>query len=1044
MIDRIRYMRSGALALSLTLGLAACGDERTGVTPPPPTPGDTVALTSTNRLVTFDLGEREVRTEVAVSGLQSGEMLLGLDRRPADGALIALGSSGRVYQLDASTGAATEKSVLNLAGGGVVTLSGANFGVDFNPVPDRLRVVSDSGQNLRINVDNGSTIVDGDLTLAGAALSGVTAAAYTNSFAAACRTTLYYIDTATDRLLSASDPNAGTAVAVGNLGLDVAAVAAFDVRTDASGANTALAALTVGSNVSVYSINLATGAATALGSVNGLTGGETLRGVALPLPAAAPAQVRGELLGVTESNKLVSFNRGAPAKLCTSTAIAVDSGESVVGIDVRPSTGALHALVKGASNSGRLLTLNPDTAAITASATLSEQLNGNDFGMDFNPTGPVALRIVSDTGQNLRVTDIATGATTVDGALNGAGTGASAAAYTNSVPGTGTTSLLVIDAANDRLLLQNPPNNGVLIDIGALGVDVTGLNGFDIDGRDNTALIAVSATGATQSTLHTLNVVTGEASASLGTIGGGERLRGLALGTAPTTTVFGVTDANALVTVSLADPSVVTTVGPVTGLVGEDLVGIDFRPADGLLYGVGSAGGLYRISTSNASAVRVALSADASDTTAPYDGLDGADFGVDFNPMPASVPLRIVSDARQNLRVANVATGATFTDGVLARAANPIALSAVAYTNSFAPNPASTVLYGLDAAGDRLVAVTPPNNGIVRIIGATGSDVTPNSTMEIVGPSTALAVFDTVGTKVLFNVDLATGTSTAVGAIAAADPILGLAAAPSATAPAAGSAVVAVSGSNLVTFARNAPGTLTSTVALSGVTGDVVGIDFRTDGVLWLLSNEAGVGRLYTVDTVTGAATLASTLAAEPTDASNPYAGLSGTSFGVDFNPVPASVPLRIISNTGQNLRVGTPATGATFTDGDIGEPTPTVTAAAYNNSFRRAAGDTRLTALFVIDTATSSVLLQNPPNDGTLTAVGALSASESYTGVNGFDIAGGANGLALAALQRVSGSPATAETSSRLYRINLFTGAATEIGPIGGAPLRGLAIRLE
>ena len=71
-------------------------------------------------------------------------------------------------------------------------------------------MISDTGQNLRINVDTGATITDDALNSAGATRTGVSATAYTNSFATACRTTLFYIDINTDRLLTTSDPNLGT------------------------------------------------------------------------------------------------------------------------------------------------------------------------------------------------------------------------------------------------------------------------------------------------------------------------------------------------------------------------------------------------------------------------------------------------------------------------------------------------------------------------------------------------------------------------------------------------------------------------------------------------------------------------------------------------------------------------------------------------------------------------------------------------------------------------------------------------------------------
>ncbi len=62
-------------------------------------------------------------------------------------------------------------------------LSGTTFGVDFNPAADRLRIVSDAGQNLRHNVNpNGVTLADGTLNYtAGTPASGIVAAAYTNN-----------------------------------------------------------------------------------------------------------------------------------------------------------------------------------------------------------------------------------------------------------------------------------------------------------------------------------------------------------------------------------------------------------------------------------------------------------------------------------------------------------------------------------------------------------------------------------------------------------------------------------------------------------------------------------------------------------------------------------------------------------------------------------------------------------------------------------------------------------------------------------------------
>ena len=218
-----------------------------------------VGLTSTNALVTFDTATpMNASMPVTISGLiGANETILGIDRRPANGLLYGLGSSGRLYTLNTLTGAATFASQISGA-----TLSGTAFGVDFNPVPDRLRITSNAGQNLRIDVTTGVAAID-------AALNGpttsVAGSAYTNNFAGTASTTLYGISSATDSLYTQFPPNAGTLTLVGALGFDTVAVTGFDI-SGTSGL--AFASLTNGDTAesSFYSINLATGAATLIGA----------------------------------------------------------------------------------------------------------------------------------------------------------------------------------------------------------------------------------------------------------------------------------------------------------------------------------------------------------------------------------------------------------------------------------------------------------------------------------------------------------------------------------------------------------------------------------------------------------------------------------------------------------------------------------------------------------------------------------------------------------------------------------------------------------
>lgn len=132
--------------------------------------------------------------------------------------------------------------------------------VDFNPQADRLRIVSDTDQNLRVNVDNGVTTVD----LAINPASDLGGAAYTNNTAGATFTSLYTIDAGADTLNLQNPPNDGDQITVGALGINVSAAAGFDI---APGTGIAFAALTQGGITSLYTINLVTGAASLVGQI---------------------------------------------------------------------------------------------------------------------------------------------------------------------------------------------------------------------------------------------------------------------------------------------------------------------------------------------------------------------------------------------------------------------------------------------------------------------------------------------------------------------------------------------------------------------------------------------------------------------------------------------------------------------------------------------------------------------------------------------------------------------------------------------------------
>ncbi len=212
-----------------------------------------------------------IDASVAITGLQSGETIVGMDVRPATRQLYAVGSTGRIYIINPVTGTAQQAATLSVA------LNGTAFGVDFNPVPDRLRIVSDADQNLRVDVSSGTATVDGTLAYAaGDANAGqnpnVTGAAYTNNMAGATTTTLYVIDSNRDILATQNPPNNGTLNTIGPLGVDTTDMVGFDI-TNAGGAALAVltTSLTPGGSLAsrLYTINLTTGAATLVGDVGG-------------------------------------------------------------------------------------------------------------------------------------------------------------------------------------------------------------------------------------------------------------------------------------------------------------------------------------------------------------------------------------------------------------------------------------------------------------------------------------------------------------------------------------------------------------------------------------------------------------------------------------------------------------------------------------------------------------------------------------------------------------------------------------------------------
>ncbi|WP_190093496.1 DUF4394 domain-containing protein [Streptomyces melanogenes] len=208
----------------------------------------------------------------AVTGLVGDQKLIGIDYRVQDGLMYGVGDQGGIYTI--KTPPATADVVVTKVSQLQVALYGTNFDVDFNPAADRLRVISDNGQNLRHNLHDHTTVEDTTLTTPPATgpARAVTAAAYTNNdLNGATATTLFDIDTKADQVVIQAPANNGTLSPTGSLTLDASPNAGLDIFSNLTNgktnSNIAFASLTPygASTPSLYSINLFTGEATAVG-----------------------------------------------------------------------------------------------------------------------------------------------------------------------------------------------------------------------------------------------------------------------------------------------------------------------------------------------------------------------------------------------------------------------------------------------------------------------------------------------------------------------------------------------------------------------------------------------------------------------------------------------------------------------------------------------------------------------------------------------------------------------------------------------------------
>ena len=224
---------------------------------------DIYLLTATNELLRADTDDPgSTLSSVSITGLAEGESVLGIDFRSAGGdeLLYLLGSSSRLYVMP------------NLEEGKAVAVGttfsprmrGSEFGFDVDPRTDQIRVVSDENQSFDLDPASGQVIgpLWSEVYVDGVGEPSLVGAAYAHRNEGSIASQIFMIDAGLDLLVSPDGRANGEVTGIGPLGIDVADMLGFDIS---SVSGLAYAGLDVGGQVGLYSIDLETGRASALG-----------------------------------------------------------------------------------------------------------------------------------------------------------------------------------------------------------------------------------------------------------------------------------------------------------------------------------------------------------------------------------------------------------------------------------------------------------------------------------------------------------------------------------------------------------------------------------------------------------------------------------------------------------------------------------------------------------------------------------------------------------------------------------------------------------
>ena len=396
------WIAAAGVLSALTAGAASAAETAVGLTNANP-----------STLVTFPVGNPGAATPATINfpNVDGGILgpdtnLIGLDHRPRGGALYAQATRGTLYVLTPAAAAgqfnATAVNVTPFVSPFFSNFLN-DFGFGFNPVPDAIRVVEEGNLNFRFSPNNGNPLARDESLNPGD--PHIVAADYTNSFDGATSTTLYDIDSGSDRLFTQGSvggapvsPNTGTLIDVGPLGVDTTDNAGLDIAQASGTAYASFEPAGSPGSSALHRLNLSTGAATPVGTIAGGMPLESLSVVpasVLQFPSSATAVRK------SSGQLQIPVTRTGPANRTATVAYSLSGGSGGMltfapgdyqeNIPV-PTTGNVTITLSGES-ANAILGLQSTTSVIVVDDTAQtpQPSPGPGPGPGSDNTAPVLL-----------------------------------------------------------------------------------------------------------------------------------------------------------------------------------------------------------------------------------------------------------------------------------------------------------------------------------------------------------------------------------------------------------------------------------------------------------------------------------------------------------------------------------------------------------------------------------------------------------------------------------------------------------------------------